>query len=269
MKQKKSFCLIALIVFVCSGFSNGSQSDCVLMNEASGGQKQQDTLVLAPPVAPTFVMEKKYHQLDEKNIHAFIQDWESWSLDLRAFAADSVVNQAIYRIMAEYADKDHPDTSVFYSMPCCIEIRRYQGSHSYPEPGQHELPFIKVETTQALERFAYVPGFDSDKAILYLTPEIEKLLSQFLGGIGKGGRGFTDITDIDYGRVAYLERLFSVHYGHWGGYWHLCSMPKILRLDMYEDGIRAFLRTSWCSGESLFVPYDTTQEMVTFDFWIE
>ena len=75
MKQKKSFCLIALIVFVCSGFSNGSQSDCVLMNEASGGQKQQDTLVLAPPVSPTFVMEKKYHQLGQMFLKT-IQEYE-------------------------------------------------------------------------------------------------------------------------------------------------------------------------------------------------
>lgn len=248
--------VIALIVFVCSGSST---------NKSYGEQGQQDTLSLSPPVEPTFVKDKKYHRLNKKNIDAFIQDWKGWSLELRTFSTDSVVNQAINRIMSEYSDKNQPDNSIFYSMPCCIEIRRYQGSYPPIDVSDEYRPRYE-EKQQALERYAYVPGFDSEKVILYMTPEIEKLLSQYLGGV----YGFGSlVTNINKSRVAYLSRIFYVHYGHWGGYWILNSMPMIYYLSLYDDGICAFLRTSWCSGETVFVPYDTAKELVHFDYWIE
>ena len=99
-----------------------------------------------------------------------------------------------------------------------------------------------------------------------MTPEIEILLSQYLGGIRKNG-GW--LTSINKSREVYLRSLFYVHYGHWGGYWILYSMPKIDFLSLYDDGICADLRTSWHSGESLFVPFDTAKEVIPFDFWIE
>lgn len=259
MKGRKTYGLLAftvvttLFVFVCSGSS---------ANESIGGQEQKDTLLLSPPIEPSFVKDKKYHRLNEKNIDSFIQDWKGWSIELRTFSTDSVVNQAINRIMSEYPEWNQPDSSLFYSMPCCVEIRRYQG----PCPTDDESIPIYEETNQALERFAYVPGFDSDKTILYMTPEIEKLLSQYLGGIRKNGER---VTSIDKSREAYLRSLFYVHYGHWGGYWILYSMPKIYQLDLYDNGICADLQTSYHSGESLFVPYDTAKDVIHFDFWIE
>lgn len=259
MKGRKTYGLlaftIALIVFVCSGSST---------NKSFGEQGRQDTLLLSPPIEPTFVKDKKYQSLNKKNIDAFIQDWKGWSLELRTLSTDSVVNQVINRIMSEYSDKNQPDNSIFYSMPCCIEIRRYQGS--YPPPIDDEYIPLYEEKQQALDRFAYIPGFESDKVILYMTPEIEKLLSQYLGGIRKFG---SMVTNINKSRVAYLSRFFYVHYGHWGGYWILNSMPKIYHLSLYDDGICAYLRTSWHSGESLFVPYDTAKEIIHFGFWIE
>ncbi|MEE3463660.1 MAG: hypothetical protein VZQ27_05105 [Candidatus Cryptobacteroides sp.] len=249
--------VIALVVFICPGFST---------NKSYGEQGQQDKLLLSPPIEPTFVKDKKYQRLNKKNIDAFIQDWKGWSLDLRTFSTDSVVNQAINRIMSECSDKDMPDNSIFYSMPCCIEISRYQGSFPPIDVNDEYNPPFFEETQQALERFAYVPGFDSDKVILYMTPEIEKLLSRYLGGI----RGFgSKVNRINKGREAYLSRFFYVHYGHWGGYWILHSMPKIIFLSLYDDGICAYLRTSWCTGETVFVPFDTAKELVRFDYWIE
>lgn len=187
-----------------------------------------------------------------------------YSDELRTISTDSLVNQAINRIRSEYSEWNQPDSSLFYSMPCCIEIRRYQGS--YPPNDVNEFRPGYEEKQQALERFTYVPSFDSDKVILYMTPEIEKILSRYLGGICEFG---SMVTNINKSRVAYLSRFFYVHYGHWGGYWILNSMPKIYHLSLYDDGICADLRTSWHSGESLFVPYDTNKEVIPFDFWIE
>lgn len=243
--------VIALIVFVCSGSST---------NKSYGEQGQQDTLSLSPPVEPTFVKDKKYHRLNKKNIDAFIQDWKEWSLELRSFSTDSTVNTAVNRIMLEFSDWNQPDSSIFYSFPCCIEVRKYYGSYPITDG------LIREDDRQPFERFAYIPSFDSDKVILYMTPKIEEFLSHYLGGIGKS---WENVTSIKKDRVAYLSRLFYVHYGHWGGYWILYSMPKIYKLNIYEDGISAYLRTSWHTGETVFVPSDPAKEVVHESFWIE
>ena len=261
MKNKRSYDWLAITIvialFVSSSF-NIDGKDGASMTESLGEQKQQDTLVLAPVIEPTFV--KQYHRLNKRNIEAFVQDWEEWSLELRSFSTDSTVNQAVNRIMLEFSDWNQPDSSIFYSFPCCIEVRKYYGSYLITD----EL--IREDDRQPFERLAYIPSFDSDKVILYMTPKIEELLSYYLGGIGKS---WENVTSIKKDRVAYLSRLFYVHYGHWGGYWILYSMPKIYMLNIYEDGISAYLRTSWHTGETVFVPSDSAKEVVHESFWIE
>ena len=246
---------IVLAMFVCSSF-NIDGKDGASMTESLGEHKQQDTLVLAPVIEPTFV--NKYHRLGKRNIEAFVQDWKEWSLELRTYSTDSTVNQAISRIMYEFSDENPPENSIFYSFPCCIEIRKYYGCHPINDE--------KEDRMQLVERYAYIPSFDSEKVILYMTPEIEELLSRYLGGIRRIGQL---LTSIKKGRVSYLSRLFYVHYGHWGGYWILYSMPRIYRLNMYDDGISAYLRTSWHTGETVFVPSDSAKEVVHDSFWIE
>ena len=108
---------------------------------------------------------------------------------------------------------------------------------------------------QASERFAYVPGFDSDKEIVYVTPEIDKLLSQYVG----------EPED----RLTGLRELIEVSRGHWGEQWYFESMPIIFSLYFYGDGFVADLRTSWCSGETVFFPDDVTKEKESLSEWIE
>ena len=58
MKNKRSYDWLAftivLAMFVCSSF-NIDGKDGASMTESLGEQKQQDTLVLAPVIEPTFV----------------------------------------------------------------------------------------------------------------------------------------------------------------------------------------------------------------------
>ena len=164
MKNKRSYDWLAftivLAMFVCSSF-NIDGKDGASMTESLGEQKQQDTLVLAPVIEPTFV--NKYHRLGKRNIEAFVQDWKEWSLELRTYSTDSTVNQAISRIMYEFSDENPPENSIFYSFPCCIEIRKYYGCHPINDE--------KEDRMQLVERYAYIPSFDSEKVILYMTPE--------------------------------------------------------------------------------------------------
>ena len=126
---------------------------------------------------------------------------------------------------------------------------------------------------EASKRFAYVPSFDSERAIVYLTPDIKRLLSLYIGGVSESEEDdFTDDTrwtEINEDRLSALGDLIQVHRGHWGGHWHLCSMPQLFSLYFYDDGFVADLRTSWCTGETVFYPDDLRKEKVSLSDWIE
>ena len=248
---------IAVFVFVCSGFNSYGRWTKAPGSEAFGEKVRQDTLVLDP----SFV--KKYNRLSEDNIDAFIRDWERWSMEYRTFSTDSMVNQAIGRVMRDYSNYDEPDCHVFYSMPDTIKVVRCQGVFDVQQT---------CDYSSSIEE-SYVPSFDSDKAILYMTPEIKALLSSYLGGVSESRDDNTwdrsKWTKINKERFDALGKLFYVAYGHWGGYWELCCMPKIFRIRLYDDGFVADLRLTWYAGESVFIPNDCTKEEVRFDFWIE
>ncbi len=230
-----------------------------------------DTLVLTTPIKPSFV--NKYPSLNEKDFNEFINEWKKWSSQLRSFSKEALINQAISRVFTEY-NKNNPDSCTLCSLPGCIEVRRYPGSFSdYP----YEVPLGETREweymAKASERFAYVPSFDSDKEIVYITPEIDRLLSQYIGGVCESEEDdYTDHTKwtkVNEERLNELRKLIQVNRGHWGGYWHFESMPKIFSLYLYDDGVVADLRTSWCTGETVFLPYDKTKEKVSLSDWIE
>ena len=285
MKQKQSYCLIAiaviiviaLLVFVGDGiFAGGTK-----VNDIQEGKKENDeqwlsehpdTLVLTTPIQPSFA--KKYHSLTEKNFNTFLKEWKNWSVKLRSFSTDPLINQAIKRVFIEY-NRNTPARCALCALPGCIEVRRYSGSfNDYPfvDALWDETP-SRENMMKASDCFAYVPSFDSDKEIVYITPEIDRLLSEYVGGVCASDEydvsDYTKWTELNEDRLTELRYLIQVNRGHWGGYWHFESMPKIRSLYFYGDGFVADLRTSWCTGETVFFPNDKTKEKACLYEWIE
>ena len=230
-----------------------------------------DTLVLAPAIEPSFV--KKYGSLTEKDFKSFVKEWKDWSNQLRSCSTDSLINQAIKRVFKDYSE-NNLDTCALYSLPNSIEIRRYPGSFKdFPFDDSWDKTTAWDYMMEASKRFAYVPSFDSERAIVYLTPDIKRLLSLYIGGVSESEEDdFTDDTrwtEINEDRLSALGDLIQVHRGHWGGHWHLCSMPQLFSLYFYDDGFVADFRTSWCTGETVFYPDDLKKEKVSLSDWIE
>ena len=230
-----------------------------------------DTLVITTPIKPSFT--KKYHSLTEKNFKAFLKEWKNWSVQLRSFSTDSLINQAVKRIFIEY-NKSIPDSCAICSLPGSIEVRRYPGTfNEYPFDPLWDKTLDRGYMMKASDRFAYVPSFDSDKEIVYITQEIDRLLSLYVGGVCLSEEDdvhdYTKWTEINEDRLTELRHHIQVNRGHWGGYWHFESMPRIFSIYLYADGFMADLRTSWCSGETVFLPYDKTKEKVSLSDWIE
>ena len=107
----------------------------------------------------------------------------------------------------------------------------------------------------------YIPHLNVRNPVLYLFMKQEEALSTYLGGIPTA----KEINRKNAGKVAlYME----INYGHWGGYWHLETMPIIYQICIYNNGAYISLRDSWCSGKSIFIPTHSN-EFIEVSSWIE
>ena len=107
----------------------------------------------------------------------------------------------------------------------------------------------------------YIPHLNVKNPVLFLFKKQEEALSTYLGGIPTA----KEINRKNAGKVAlYME----INYGHWGGYWHLETMPIIYQICIYNNGAYISLRDSWCSGKSIFIPTHSN-EFIEVGSWIE
>ena len=170
-----------------------------------------------------------------------------------------------------------PDSCAFLSFSDNIVIRRYQGKAKDYPANQEDVWQNRDEywdyMMNASERFCYVPSISSDKIVLYISPRIQRLLSLYIGGVCESEEDdFMDYekwTKINEDRLSQLRRLIHVDRGHWGGHWHIKTMPIVFSIYLFDDGYVVDMRTSWCSGETVFYPFDTSKGKVVLSSWIE
>ncbi len=228
-----------------------------------------DTLDKTCVLPPRFV--EKYVSLTESNITSFITEWEKWSDQLRSHSDDTLINRIILKVYQDYGLTDNNDSSHFYSFMSNVEVMKYAGKYSeYPPLKLFDRDSEWELKMKASERFVYVPSADLKKKILFITPEIDRLLSVFIGGVADNEDDDFDETKwspINQNSLSFLRNYIPVERGHWAG-WYLCTMPIIYEIYMFEDGYMAFLRTSFSQGEIAFFPYDGG-EKILIDGWIE
>ena len=231
--------------------------------------EHQDTLDKTCVLPPRFV--EKYVSLTESNITSFITEWEKWSDQLRSHSDDTLINTIILKVYQDYGLNDNSDSSRFYSFMSNVEVMKYAGKYSeYPPLKLFDRDSEWELKMKASERFVYVPSADLKKQILFITPEIDRLLSVFIGGVADNEDDAFDETKwspINQNSLSFLRNYIPVERGHWAG-WYLCTMPIIYEIYMFEDGYMAFLRTSFSQGEIAFFPYNS-REKILIDRWIE
>ena len=228
-----------------------------------------DTLDKTCVLPPRFV--EKYVSLTESNITSFITEWEKWSDQLRSHSDDTLINRIILKVYQDYGLTDNNDSSHFYSFMSNVEVMKYAGKYSeYPPLKLFDRDSEWELKMKAPERFVYVPSADLKKKMLFITPEIDRLLSVFIGGVADNEDDTFDETKwspINQNSLSFLRNYIPVERGHWAG-WYLCTMPIIYEIYMFEDGYMVFLRTSFSQGEIAFFPYDGG-EKILIDGWIE
>ena len=229
--------------------------------------ERPDTFALTNVVEPAFI--KKYNYLTESNLNEFINDWKTWSKELRSFSSDSHVNEAIGKIVTIYSKTEHEDSCKFYSLPSDVTVSIYPCK--LEDYTKNDTPNLKPIISAAKHYAHYIPDFKADKDIVYVSPEIEKILSSYVGGVSESEKYEygSPLTPINEERLSELRQLIPVAYGHWGGYWHFESMPIIFTIFMFQDGFITELRKSWNEGDFIFIPYDIKKAPVLLCSWIE
>ncbi|MDE6191380.1 MAG: hypothetical protein K2L31_04500 [Muribaculum sp.] len=195
----------------------------------------------------------KYPKLTKKNLSEFFLDWEAYSDSIasRAVKNDSLIDMVVaYNYLPMQLEgrtclpgKDVPPK--YHVVPQYIEVERYYldvdttvFSPRYGFPYYYsELPDNKYRIDSIIPQLPYRG--------LYLTPNISKALSTFVGGWIKGDK----MEKIDKGNLKALKRYIPVDYGHWGGYWWFTSFPLITNICYANNLIAVKIRTSWWTGE--------------------
>lgn len=193
----------------------------------------------------------KYPKLTKKNLNEFFLDWKAYSdtINSNGVVADSVIADIIMWNNIIFSLEGHPVNEPQYNViPRTIEIERY---------------YLDVDTVMARLCHGF-PAFiedlkdeqyDVDSVTpvlpwrgLYLTPDINKKLSSFAGGLKNGDK----IGNINKKNVNKLKKYIPVDYGHWGGYWWFTSFPIITNIHYADNLIAVMRRTSWWTGDVIW-----------------
>lgn len=188
----------------------------------------------------------KYPKLTENNLNEFFSDWEAYS---DSIAAKAVKNDSLINIVVNCNYMSRKDTPPKYHVvPQYIKVERY---------------YLDVDTTMAKLNFgfpSYIPDIKEDqyaidsitpiltRRCLFITTGIDKILSEFAGGLKHGKK----INPIHKNNARILKKYIPVDYGHWGGYWWFTSFPLITGICYADNLIAVMRRTSWCSGDVIW-----------------
>lgn len=195
----------------------------------------------------------RYPKLTKKNLSEFFSDWEAYSDSIasRAVKNDSLIDMVV---AYNYRPKE------LERRACLSGKNAVPKYHVVPQYIDVERYYLDVDTTVFNPRYGF-PNYYSeltdneyriDSIIpqlpyrgLYLTSDISKTLSTFVGGCRKGDK----IEKINKGNLKALKKYIPVYYGHWGGYWWFTSFPLITNICYADNLIAVKIRTSWWTGE--------------------
>lgn len=191
--------------------------------------------------------------------NAFFAHWEQLSDEYAASHPCPNISHVYRIVFMHFCNSD--SSYSYYVLPPCVQVRKYSSEFDSKYYSSH--PCSSEDYFQEAPEFAYIPQLHTNKPVLYLFDSVEKTLGEYLGGV-KDEYG----KDINKEHVNDLQQHIEVHYGHWGGYWHLETMPIIFRMYFFSNGVYTCLRDSWWTGKEIFMPYQS-DEFIEIGGWVE
>lgn len=190
----------------------------------------------------------------------FFYQWHKQSEEFARFHSlhsNATIDSVFQQVFLHYSNRTtHP----YIVLPKYVPVTILNAD--FDEKNYRSMLDIKKDSSFIISvDSTYIPHLNVKNPVLYLFTKQEEALSTYLGGVPTSN----EINRKNAGKVAqYME----INYGHWGGYWHLETMPIIYKIYIYDNGAYISLRDSWCSGKSIFIPTHSN-EFIEVSSWIE
>ena len=188
----------------------------------------------------------------------FFYQWYKQSVEFAKSQSNSAIDSLYQQVFLHLSHRiNHPYIVLPQYVPITIldadyDKKNYSSMFDIIQKDTSHI--ISVDST-------YIPHLNIENPILYLFEDQKKTLTTYLGGIPTSN-------EINRKNAGKISKYLEIYYGHWGGYWHLETMPIIYEIYIYNNGAFFSLRDSWCSGKGVFVPKHSN-EYIEISSWIE
>lgn len=245
MKKIGIFVYIPLLI-ACSSKQTGFDVQIDTDSISASQQKQWNEVANIDPLT---------YPLSE----AFFAQWQQLSDKYAASHPSPNISHVYQRVFMHFCDSNSGYS--YYVLPPCVLVRKYSSEFDTKYYSSHT--WASEDYFQDAQEFSYIPHLHTNKSVLYLFEDVEKVLGEYLGGVKDKSR-----KDINQEHVDDLHQYIDLHYGHWGGYWHIETMPIISHMYFFNNGIYISLRDSWCTGKEIFMPYQS-DAFIEIGSWME
>ena len=217
---------------------------------------------------------------EHSNIDLFFSEWEEWSELIKKGAVPSEYNSIFQKHFGEENPQKISDAK-YISLPISVKVIKYNGNIRPEIKGSDDALYpqdlIKNRMPESISYFT--PIIESDKKVLYLSPEAQELLSAFIDEpeMTFDERNFTfsvrkkEITDEDREeerkRRDMIGKYLPTKIAHWANGWYFTSYPLIRTIIVWDDGYYIELSDANYSWQKYFVPWDA--DPIDLGYWIQ
>jgi len=211
-----------------------------------------------PTVEQPFL--QKYDSLTTAEIDVFISDWAEWSKQRQALATNATANDICSQVLEYYADKAACDSAEYSVLAYCILVR-------------HSSKSFRVKRDSASDSFDcdttfVIPVSCDERPVLYLTPEIDAKIDQYLHWIYMYRDG-EDYEERHLDREQIVGRYCPVQPGgDIPGYYTYYSFPRITQLIFFKNGVIVNVTIDPFRRQSLFLRKNSIEKAIVVSDWI-
>ena len=214
---------------------------------------------------------------EHNNIDLFFSEWEEWSELIKKGTVPSEYNSIFQKHFLE-ENPQRASEAKYLSLPLSVKVIKYNGN-IHPDSfkvsddySSYPYDLMKSRMPESISYFT--PIIESDKKVLYLSPEAQDILSAFIDEPTKMPGSSVrkkEITDEDWEEVIKRRDMIGKYVptivAHWGDGWYFTSYPLIRRIIVGDDGYYIEWSHANYSGQEYFVPWDA--DPIELGWWIQ
>lgn len=235
-----------------------------------------DTCTASEDIVPDFLA--RYDSVTDDNLDAFIRDWYAYSQNVaRNLPAANTLDSLCFEEFK--VSNDLTDSSFQYYdirfqyivLPLQVEVSCFMRKLNPRYDSESDCYHFECPRSEGRQIRWMTPVFPKQYKILYLTNRIYEKLEDYVGGGYDSSKDTEMPIHKEHCRWFAEQHYFPIVYGHWGGYWNMESMPIVLYIRLFKDGVLIGRRTSFNTGDDTWYGLEegSLQRHQTCSWWME